>query len=73
MSKKDDLRAALLRGERLTPLLALQRYRCLSLSQRIGEFKTEGMRIEDMFVEGQPYKIYWIAPQPEQLPLSLAA
>jgi hypothetical protein len=72
-SKKDQLRAAFLRGEHLTPLIALNRYRCMSLSQRVGNFKTEGLNIKSKFVEGQPYKEYWLQTTPEQLPLELAA
>ena len=69
-TKKDALRRAFLRGERLTPLLALQRYRCLSLSQRVGGFKKEGIAIESEFVKGQPYKVYYVR---QQLALELAA
>ena len=69
-SKKDALRAALLRGEVLTPLVALNKYRCFSLSQRIGNFRREGMAIKDAFVEGQPYKKYWME---QQMPLALTA
>ncbi len=63
MTKKDQLRAAFLRGEVLTPLIALNKYRCLSLSQRVGDFKRDGLPIKDDFVEGQPYKKYWLEPQ----------
>ena len=69
-TKKDNLRAAFLRGEVLTPLVALNRYRCLSLSQRVGDFKREGLPIKAEFVEGQPYKKYWME---QQIPLALSA
>ena len=59
-TKKDDIRAALLRGEVLSPLIALNKYRCLSLSQRIGNLKGEGLVIKSEFPKGAPYKIYWI-------------
>lgn len=63
MSKKAQLKAAFLRGEVLTPLIALNKYRCLSLSQRVGDFKRCGLPIKDAFVEGQPFKKYWLDPQ----------
>lgn len=70
LNKKDALRAALLRGEVLTPLVALNKYRCFSLSQRCGEFRKEGLPLKDAFVEGQPYKKYWME---QQMPLALTA
>lgn len=73
MTKKDAIREALLRGEVLTPLVALNRYRCMSLSQRCGDFVKEGLEVKSERVEGQPYHRYWIDKTPEQLPLSLAA
>lgn len=69
-TKKSALRAAFLRGEVLTPLVALNKYRCMSLSQRVGNFRKEGLHIKDAFVEGQPYKKYWME---QQMPLQLSA
>lgn len=40
-----DLLAALQRGEKLTPLSALEKYRCFSLSQRMGELRRSGWPI----------------------------
>lgn len=40
-----ELLMALKKGERLTPLSALERYRCFSLSQRMGELKRAGWPI----------------------------
>ena len=40
-----ELLMALKSGERLTPLTALERYRCFSLSQRMGELKRSGWPI----------------------------
>lgn len=40
-----ELLMALKNGERLTPLSALERYRCFSLSQRMGELKRAGWPI----------------------------
>ena len=46
-----DLLMALKAGERLTPLTALERYRCLSLSQRVSELKRAGWPIERQMVK----------------------
>ncbi len=68
-TKKDALRAAFLRFEVLTPLTALNKYRCLSLSQRVGDFIREGLHIKSEKVEGQPYHRYYIE-QPRQLEIA---
>lgn len=68
-NKKAELREAFLRYEVLTPLTALNKYRCLSLSQRVGDFKKEGLPIVSEQVEGQPYHRYYIA-KPEQLEIA---
>lgn len=55
---------ALRSGERLTPLLALQKYACLSLSQRIGELKRAGWPIKSAMVAtptGKRIAQYWIS------------
>ena len=46
-----ELLCALQAGEKLTPLLALEKYHCLSLSQRIGELKKQGWPILTEMVE----------------------
>jgi hypothetical protein len=63
MSKKDDILKALQRGEKLTPLGALKRFGCMTLSQRVSEWRRAGMPIRDKFVEGENYKVYWWDPQ----------
>lgn len=68
-TKKQELREAFLRYEVLTPLTALNKYRCMSLSQRVGEFNRQGMHIKSEKVEGQPYHRYYIE-QPKQLELA---
>ncbi len=68
-TKKAELRRAFLRYEVLTPLTALNKYRCLSLSQRVGEFIKEGMPIKSEKVQGQPYHRYYIE-QPRQLEIA---
>lgn len=40
-----EILMALKNGERLTPLIALRKYDCLSLSQRVGELKRAGWPI----------------------------
>ena len=69
-TKKAALRAAFLRGEVLTPLVALNKYRVLSLSQRCGDFRREGLPVKDAFVRGQPFKKYWLE---QQMPLRFTA
>lgn len=59
-----ELLAALQNGERLTPLIALQKYACLSLSQRIGELKRQGWPILTRSVplpSGKFCAEYWMA------------
>ena len=46
-----DLLMALQSGERLTPLTALERYRCFSLSQRMGELRRSGWPIVSRMVK----------------------
>ena len=45
MTQKQQILAALKRGEVLTPLRALERFGCLSLSQRCGELVRDGHKI----------------------------
>jgi hypothetical protein len=45
-----DLLMALKNGERLTPLTALERYKCFSLSQRMGELHRAGWPIVSTMV-----------------------
>jgi hypothetical protein len=58
-----ELLMALKNGERLTPLIALQKYSCFSLSQRMGELKRAGWPICSEIVEVQSGKrvaCYWM-------------
>jgi hypothetical protein len=48
---KQSILQALIAGQRLTPLNALIRFHCLSLSQRIGELKREGNPIQSRTVK----------------------
>lgn len=54
---------ALRRGERLTVMLALQKYACYALSQRIGELKVLGWPIQSRMIEvesGKHVAEYWL-------------
>ena len=46
-----EILMALKAGEKLTPLVALEKFRCLSLSQRVGELKRAGWPIHSEMVE----------------------
>lgn len=46
MTQCELIKASLEAGEILTPLVALTRFGCLSLSQRVGDLEKEGMLIE---------------------------
>lgn len=51
-----DLLMALKRGEKLTPLSALNLYKCFSLSQRMGELRRSGWPIVAVMVKLQSGK-----------------
>lgn len=46
-----ELLNALKQGEKLTPLSALEKYRCFSLSQRMGELRRAGWPIVSQMVK----------------------
>lgn len=50
-SQAERILAHLTRGHTLTPLQALSRFQCLTLSQRVGELKERGHRIRSRMVE----------------------
>lgn len=59
---------ALQRGERLTPISALQGYQCFSLSQRMGELKRAGWPIISEMVKmpsGKRVAEYSLGGEPE--------
>lgn len=63
-----DLLMALKNGERLTPLSALERYKCFSLSQRMGELRRAGWPIRSMMVKvnsGKSVACYWMGEEPQ--------
>ena len=50
-------------GERLTPLTALEKYQCFSLSQRMGELRRAGWPIRSEMVRvnsGKKVAMYWL-------------
>lgn len=58
-----ELLMALQGGERLTPLIALNKFQCLSLSQRVGELKRAGWPIVSEMVSvgsGKRVACYWM-------------
>ncbi len=61
MSKEDAVFEGLLRGERLTVLSCLQKYRTTCLAQRVSEWRRQGIPIADRVVDGGHYKEYWLA------------
>lgn len=52
----------LLQRQWVTPLIALQEVGCLSLSQRCGELRRDGVRVADKWVSsnGKRFKAYRI-------------
>lgn len=56
MSQSDAILDALLRGDTITPLDALQKYRCLRLSGRIYDLKAKGYPIEMRMIETPSHK-----------------
>lgn len=50
MSQKAAILEALRDGQRITPLNALIRFHCLSLSQRVGQLRREGHLILDTWL-----------------------
>ena len=63
-----ELLEALLAGERLTPLSALEKHRCFSLSQRMGELRRAGWPIRSEMVSvntGKKVAMYYLAKELE--------
>lgn len=58
---------SLLRKQWVTPLIALNKANCLSLSQRCGEFRRQGINVESKWVDlpsGKRCKAYRITKKP---------
>lgn len=66
-SQRDAIRSALLAGESLTPLDALDRFRCFRLGGRIHELRAEGLDIVTDFVtsNGKTFASYRLSPPQE--------
>lgn len=62
MSQCKNVLAALQRGERITPLDALERWGCMRLGARIWQLKREGHDIQERLVEanGKHFSEYWL-------------
>ena len=45
MTQAESILQALKSGEKLTPLIALEKFGCLSLSQRCGELRRQGWNV----------------------------
>lgn len=63
-----ELLMALKNGESLTPLSALERYRCFSLSQRMGELRRAGWPIYAQMISlpsGKRVAQYRMAEEPQ--------
>lgn len=63
-----ELLSALKSGERLTPLSALEKYRCFSLSQRMGELRRSGWPIVSQMVSvssGKKVAEYRMGEEPQ--------
>ena len=63
LSQKAQIKAALLAGETLTPIDALNRYGCFCLGARIAEIKADGLNIVNVWrtVDGKRVAAYKIA------------
>lgn len=66
-AQADEILAALQKGDRLTSLQALKRFRCLRLGARIFELKEAGHPIEDEWhhTNGKRVKRYFLAATTE--------
>jgi hypothetical protein len=61
-----ELLMALKNGEKLTPLSALEKFRCFSLSQRMGELRRGGWPIRSEMVSvnsGKKVACYWMGEE----------
>lgn len=61
-----ELLMALQSGEKLTPIVALDKYRCFSLSQRMGELRRGGWPIRSQMVKvnsGKKIACYWMGEE----------
>ena len=64
MSQTQQILTALQRGERITPLDALDRFGCMRLAPRICDIERMGYKVDRKFVEGRRFKVYWMGGIP---------
>lgn len=66
MTHKRQLFNHLLAGKSITPLQALNEYKCMSCSQRLGDLRRDyGIPIQSKFItvaSGKRVKQYWLEP-----------
>ncbi len=64
MSQRIEVLRALAKGEFLTPLDAIKRFKCLTLSQRVTELKAEGWPVQSKLVRvgAKHVAMYWLPP-----------
>ncbi len=62
MSQKLEILRYLAQGHTLTPLESLEKFRCLTLSQRVTELKREGWPVQSELVNvgGKHVARYWL-------------
>lgn len=72
MSQKQAILEYLLSGKSITPLEALDLFKCFRLGARIWDLKKEGHDIKsELFYDERTdkhYEKYWILPEPQPLP-----
>ena len=56
MSQRLEIQRHLAAGHSITPLVALRKFGCLSLSQRIGQIKRDGFPVVTKLVKVGPNK-----------------
>lgn len=63
MTQTEEIHAALKRGEKLTPLMALRKYGTMRLGARIWDLRQAGVRVQRKLVEvgdGKRVAQYWL-------------
>lgn len=63
-SSKQRIKEALLKGQKLTNLIAFQSFGTTDFRKRISELKLEGgLPIQSKYLDGNSYKTHWIEQQ----------
>ena len=66
MSQEQKILYYMLRGNRITPLEAMQRFQCERLAARIADIRKKGFDVQSEYVatpSGKRVKSYWITPK----------